>query len=198
METKKFNNQSGQTSRVILVLAGAVLLVAVIVFVAIRVAGSRNKEQSSQNQTEQTENEPPKPVYDTTIGDIRFILQSSLGLGSFLKSETSFQQDLTTTERFIKVTVGAQNKGKNETTFSAWDVGNIIDSEGRSFIPITNKAYYFLPKPDLCGAILKPEFTPVPCVRMYEVSKQSKGLKVQVISKVPKQTSSLLDLNLPY
>lgn len=140
----------------------------------------------------------PKPVYTTTIGNIKFALESSIDLGSVLKVQSTYQNDLVTTERFIKVTIGAQNKGKTETTQFAWEVGNVIDSEGRTFISIKNKAYQFLPQPDLCGTILKPEFDLIPCVMMYEVSKQSAGLKVEVINRSQKQGKALLDLDLVY
>ncbi len=192
----KNNKQSGAISKIILILAGVVLLIAIVVFIALSIASSKKSNTQGNNQNTQTEVEIPKPVYDATIGDVRLIMQSSVNMGSALKSVVSYQQDLITTERFIKVTIGGQNKGKLETESFAWDIGNIIDSEGRNFVPITNQAYNFLPKPDLCGSILKPEFAPISCIRIYEVSKQSKGLKIQVISKVPKVQSALLDLDL--
>ena len=128
------------------------------------------------------------------IGDIRFVLQSSLDLGNYLKGSNSGYSDIQTSERFIKVTIGAQNKGKVETANYGWDVGNIIDSEGRIFSPITNRAYYFLPKPDLCGASMKPEFALVSCVRMYEVSKKSEGVKIEVVNKLSGSPAVLMDL----
>jgi len=99
----------------------------------------------------------------------------------------SYPPDLVTTEKFIKVTIGAQNKGKSNVLQSSWDIGNIIDSDGRNFIPIINQAYFWLPKIDLCGSILKPEFEPTPCVKIYEVSKASDSLKIEV--------NATLDLN---
>lgn len=193
MKMKNLNKQWGQVSRAILVIAGAILLITIIAFLAIKIASSK-KSQAVPSSAQEIE--PPKPVYETTIGDIKFALQSSMDIGSVLKSDKSqvYQKDLTTTERFVRVVIGAQNKGKNETAQFVWEVGNIIDSEGRNFIPITNKAYYFLPQPSLCGAILKPEFAPIPCTMMYEVSKQSTGLKVEVKVKLPKGAKALLDL----
>ena len=190
------NKQKGEISKVILILAGAVLLLAIIIFVAISITSSRKSDDQTKNQDDQTQTEVPKPVYDTTVGDIKFILQSSINMGNTMQSTVSFQPDLTTTERFIKVTMGAQNKGKNDTAFGAFELGNIIDSEGRNYIPITNKAFNFLPKPDLCGSIMKPEFAPISCVRFYEVSRKSEGLKIQVISKSPKAQMQLMDLDL--
>ena len=191
----KKNNQKGSVSRLILVLAGVVLVIAAIIFIAISITS--RKTESENNQNNQSEVEEPKPVYEATVGDIRLIMQSSFDAGSVLKSSASNQTDLETTERFIKVTIGAQNKGKVDTDSFTWDLGNIVDSEGRNFVPITNKAFNFLPRPDLCGSVLKPEFAPVSCVRIYEVSRQSEGLKIQVISKVPKVQSVLLDLKIP-
>ena len=60
----------------------------------------------------------------------------------------------------------------------------------------------WLPDPDLCGALLKPEFEPTPCVRIYEVSTVSKNFKIQVIankkvgSEYPsgKEDTALIDL----
>ncbi|MBM3206197.1 MAG: hypothetical protein FJZ43_01055 [Candidatus Staskawiczbacteria bacterium] len=190
----KKNNQKGSVSRLILVLAGVVLVIAAIIFIAISITS--RKTESENNQNNQSEVEDSKQVYEATVGDIRLIMQSSFDAGSILKSSTSNQTDLETTERFIKVTIGAQNKGKVDTDSFTWDLGNIVDSEGRNFVPITNKAFNFLPRPDLCGSILKPEFAPVSCVRIYEVSRQSEGLKIQVISKVPKVQSVLLDLKI--
>jgi len=193
---KNFNKESGQMSKIILILAGAIFLLVVIIFIAVSIVGSRSQEEDKTGEN-QEETEIPQPVYETTIGDIRFVLQSSVDVGNTLKATTAYQQNLTTTDRFVRVTVSAQNKGKNETASFSWELGSIVDSEGRVFIPITNRAYYFLPQPDLCGAILKPEFTPIPCVRIYEVSKASKDLKVIVTSKVPKVSSAYLDLKLP-
>ena len=94
--------------------------------------------------------------------------------------------------------VGAQNKSKVNLPQYSWDLGNIVDEEGRNFVPITNQAYFWLPVPDLCGALLKPEFDPIPCTRLYEVSKESTKLKIQVLTlsaTSSKKDQALLDLN---
>ena len=117
-------------------------------------------------------------------------------MGNILVAD-NYQENLTTTERFIKVIVGAQNKSKINTRRGAWDLGNIIDSEGRNFISIDVRTYAFLPRPNLCSTLLKPEFEPVPCVRFYEVSKESDGLKLEVgfmSANSSKMQKGLLDL----
>lgn len=197
MKIKKLNKQSGQISRVLLALAIATLIIIVIVYLAIKISSSRSQQNNNQQNSSQT-NEPPKPVYETQVGDIKFSVESARDLGNIIKSNSSFQQDLKTTEKFIWVVVGAQNKSKNNLAQYSWDLGNIVDSDGRNFVPITNQAYFWLPNPDLCGALLKPEFDPVPCTRIYEVSKASTKLQLQVIVTLlnsTKKQQALLDLD---
>lgn len=193
----KFNKASGQASRTVIILAVIILIIAAVVYGITRFALSRKTSSSP------TDNGPPKPVYDLSIGDTRFVLESSVDVGNVLYGRVSrfpsYQPNLVTTEKFIKVTVRAQDKGNNDTPQYSWDIGNIIDSAGRNFLPITDKAYSWIPSPDLCGSVLHPEFEPTPCVRYYEVSKVSEGLKLEVISVKPnstKQQKELLDLTL--
>ena len=93
--------------------------------------------------------------------------------------------------------VRAQNKGKNDLKKFSWDIENIVDSVGRNFPP-SSRAYNFLPKPNLCGAILKPEFEPTPCVKIYEVSKVSTNLKLEVtaLGQNGKKQMAYIDLKL--
>lgn len=194
----KFNNESGQISKVVIILALILLVLAAIIYGAINFfSTNRSQALKPENQSE-TNVEPPKPVYEATIGDTRFLLESSENLGNVLKSNLSYEKDLTTTEKFIKVVIGVQNKGKNNIAQYSWEVGNIVDSSGRNFVSINDKIYSLLPKPDLCGALLKPEFDPVPCVKYYEVSKVSTGLKILLKVTQPKKQETLIDLNLLY
>jgi len=81
------------------------------------------------------------------------------------------------------VTIGAQNKGTANIEERSWDIENIVDSDGRNFVPLEGYSVDpWLPISNFCGALLKPEFDPVPCTKMYEVSKKSAGLKIRVIS----------------
>ncbi len=194
----KLNKQSGQISKVLLALAVVTLIIIVIIYLAIRIGSSRNSQKSNL-QDSSNNNEPPKPVYETQIGDIKFSVESAIDLGNIIKSHSSFQKDLKTTEKFIWVVVGAQNKGKNNLVQYTWDLGNIVDSDGRNFVPITDQAYFWLPQPDLCGALLKPEFDPIPCTRIYEVSKVSTKLQIQVVTMAPtasKKERAILDLDI--
>jgi hypothetical protein len=199
--SKKRYYSSGKISTILLILAAILVVVIIVVFVVIRITGVKN---TNTNNGGTTQNggviEPPKPVYEATISDIRFIVESAQDLGNTLKSKTLYQQELTTTEKFIKVVIGVQNKGKTNTPGYVWDVGNIVDSDGRNFVSINDKAYVFLPNPNLCGALLKPEFDPVPCVKFYEVSKASTKLKIQVNTTSGtsgKKQEAFLDLDIP-
>ncbi len=192
------NKQSGEISRVLLALAIVTLIIVAVVYLVIRITDSRSVQNPSQQNGSVTE-EPPKPVYETQLGDVKFSVQSAVDLGNVLKGDLQKgQKDLKTTEKFIWVVVGAQNKSKVNLPQYSWDLGNIVDEEGRNFVPITNQAYFWLPVPDLCGALLKPEFDPIPCTRLYEVSKESTKLKIQVLTlsaTSSKKDQALLDLN---
>lgn len=194
----KLQTSSGKVSTILLVLGAMLIVLIVGIFIFLRINALKNSADSQNNSNDQTQNEPPKPVYETQIGDVRFVFLSAIDKGSVLQSQNSgYQQPLTTTERFIQVTVGAQNKGKVNLQQGSWDIGNIVDSEGRNFVSINNQAYFYLPLSNACQNLLKPEFQPSPCIKLYEVSRESKGLKIQVMTSGPgvsKGSEELLDL----
>lgn len=175
----KFKKEAGQVSRLLLVLAVIVFVAIIITYLVMRAA---------ERPPKPAENEPvvEMPVYEQTLGDIKFIFQQARDMGGVLygsqSRNPSWQKDKTTTERFIKVTVGGQNKGPVNIKEGVWDLGNIVDSEGRNFTPLGHDVNPWLPDPNLCEELLKPEFEPTPCVKIYEVSKISKGLKIQVLA----------------
>lgn len=176
-----FNKSSGQASRLLLVLAVVILVAAVITYLIIRMA------EKPPNANVNNEPVAPQPVYEATLGDIRFIFESAIDMGSVLRGSQSnnpaYQKDMATTEKYIKVTIGAQNKGKSNTQEQAWNIENIVDSEGRNFVPMPDYAISpWISELSSCGALLKPEFNPISCVKIYEVSKVSTGLKIRVIS----------------
>ncbi len=194
----KFNTQSGLASRTIIILAVAVLIIGAAAYGITRLVAGRKLSFSKDSSTVV---EPPKPVYDVTVGETRFVFELAKNNGKILFGKSSnfpkYQTDITTTEKFITVIVRAQNKGETDTARYNWDLGNIIDSSGRNFTPINEKAYSWLPQPDLCGAVLKPEFDPVPCVRIYEVSSVSENLKLEVMAlkaDSSKMQKDLIDL----
>jgi hypothetical protein len=179
----QFNKSSGQVSRLLLVLAIVILVAAVIVYLVMKMADKPSKPV-------ETETPVVVPIYEQTLGNIKFIFESSINHGPTLFSSqvknsvyTSYQKDLTTTENFIEVKIGAQNIGKSNIEERAWDIENIIDSEGREFVPIDDYSVTpWLPTTNLCGSLLKPAFDPTPCIKIYEVSKKSTGLKIRVLT----------------
>lgn len=179
MKIKKSNSQSGQASKMLLVLAIIVFVAIIIVYIVLR---ATEKPAPPLVPTETT----PTVNYEATLGDIKFTFQEAVDMGNILYGSESTnnqyqQKDLTTTEKFIIVTIGAKNQGKENVPERVWDMGNIVDSEGRIFVSLDSYlASPWMPAQNLCGALLKPEFTPVPCRKIYEVSKISKGLKIEV------------------
>lgn len=175
----------------LLVLAIVILVAVVIVYLVMQMA------ERPSAPTPEEENTVPQPVYETTLGSIKFVFVDSRDLGSALtpamakKQTYSSNSTITTTERFVVVTIGAQNKGKQNIEDKAWDIGDIIDSEGRRFT--ASKEYSinnWIPDASDCGALLKPEFDPVPCTKIYEVSKISTGLKVVVSTGIDNSRSN--------
>lgn len=196
----KFVNEKGQTARLFLVLAAVVLVAVIIVYLVMRMANPAPKPQASATPT------VPLPVYETKIGNVRFVFMSAIDRGSTLRASqiknqnfSSYTKDLSSTARFIEVTVGAQNKGTENTQTNDWDIENIVDSEGRNFVPSGYEANPWLPTQNNCGALLKPSFDPTPCTKIYEVSKESTGLTIRVLSgkgvnSGGKAESALIDL----
>lgn len=184
------NKSSGQASRTLLILAIIILVAVAVSYAVIKIAENPPKKTAKEEPV------VPQPVYEQTLEEIRFIFQEARDYGNVLKGSQSknpeWQQDLKTTERFIKVTVAAQNKGKENIKNGSWELENIVDSENRNYVPSTNVSQWLSEK-DLCGDLLKPEFEPTPCIKIYEVSKISTGLKVRVKNKT-KNTDALIDL----
>jgi len=190
----KISKESGQVSRLLLVLAVVVLVAAIIVYLVMRMASPPPAPDGPDTT------EVPLPVYEQQLGDIKFSFISSINKGSVLRASeirnkqyiSSYQKDITTTERFIQVTVGAKNMGTANTEINAWTLENIVDSEGRNFVPEEGYSVAaWLPDPNLCGALLKPAFDPTPCTKIYAVSKESTGLKIRVQTGLENKASNL-------
>ncbi|MBI1866429.1 MAG: hypothetical protein HY005_02035 [Candidatus Staskawiczbacteria bacterium] len=192
MKKKKINKpislslQAGQVSRLLLVLAIIIFVAAIIVFTVLKATSVPPKPVVDETIG-------PKVAYEATLGDIKFTFQEARDMGKVLVGVQSrfpdWQKNLTTTEKFIKVQIGAQNKGKENIPERVWNIENIVDSEGRNYVPQDNTADAWLPDPNLCGALLKPEFAATPCVRIYEVSKISTGLKI-IVSSFKKENAA--------
>jgi len=187
MKKKKIDLlQKGQVSKLLLILGIIVFVAAIIVFVVMKATSAPPKPVIEEPVG-------PKVVYETALGNIKFTFIEARDMGKILLGSESrypdWQKDLTTTEKFIIVTIGAQNKGKENIPERVWDIGNIVDSEGRNYVPLEQTASAWQPEPNLCSALLKPEFAATPCVKVYEVSRISTGLKI-VVSAFPKESET--------
>ena len=188
---KAFNAQAGWVSRTLIILAIVILIAIAVVYFGTQLA---RKPAPAPEETAE-----PEPVYETKIGDTRILFVTATNMGDTLyasEANRGYFQDITTTEKFIKVVIAAQNKGKTAIDMFSWGMNSIVDSEGRVYTDSSNKAYGFLPQPDTCGAALKPEFAPIACTRMFEVSRASTKLGVQVwaTDASDKKETVILDL----
>lgn len=187
----KFNKSSGQIARLLLVLAVIIFVAIIITFLILKMSERAPKPITGP------ETPVVIPVYEKQLGNIKFVFESSRDLGNILKAtevvnrEYTTQKDFTTVAKFVEVTIGAQNKGTKNTEQNSWDIGNIIDSENRQFNPLENYLVNpWLPVKNLCGALLKPEFPASACTKMYEVSKASTGLKIEVQTGINNNSAS--------
>lgn len=165
----------GKIPPVILIIGGVVVVVVVMVIFFII-------SQQTTPPPPPEEPEPKGPVTELKYKDIKVILVKTEDIGNILFGADSNyfgKKDVTTTEKFIKVTVTAENTGKEETKSGDWDIGEIIDSEGRKF-PYFNKLDAWLPTGNECRKNLKPGFTPIFCTKIYEVAKISKDMKIKI------------------
>ena len=172
------NKQSGAIAKVLLALGIVVLIGLGVAYLVVNSAKPKPKPTEIPTT--------PQAVYESTINDIRFVFLESTDLGKTLFAKNSLRpewnKDIHTTERYIKVIVGAQNVAKENTLDRIWNLGDIIDSEGRHYVPLKrDKIGDWLPLVELCGDILKPSFEPTPCTKLYEVANVAKGLKVTVM-----------------
>ena len=197
MPKLNFKDSSGQASRLLLVLAVVVLVAVLIVYLVMRMA------EKPPSPVVPVTPEIPLPIYEQQLGDIRFLFMSSLDRGGVLRASEitnkqynySGQKDLNISNsgaKFIQVTIGAQNKGRENIEQSAWRIENIVDSQGREFVPLEGYSVAaWLPDPNLCGALLKPAFDPTPCTKIYEVSKESMGFKIRVETGKENESNNL-------
>jgi len=201
MINKRAIKSSGQISGGLLVFGVVVIIVIIIIFIIIKIVSSRPPETVISPGGEE---KVYQPVYEAIIGDIKFISIEAKDKGNLLQGSESKnpekQENLTTRERFIIVTIGAQNIGKQIITpqDKVWEIKEIIDGEGRKFDAAGSEADPWIPTESNCGASLKPAFSPTPCTKIYEVAKVSTDLKVKVFVEekgiTAKKGEALIDL----
>ncbi len=187
MTVKNITKSKGGASKGLLIFGGIIAVAIIIAFIVIKIAGEPSEPLNGQEGNGNGE-EPYQPVYETTIGNIKFTFLETEDKGNILRGSESiypqWQKDITTKERFIKVTIGAQNTGKENIPERRWGLGEVIDNEERIFEPLGGNIRAWVVsedyKEDQCGVLLKPAFSPIPCIKIYEVAKVSTSFKIKV------------------
>lgn len=193
----KFSKESGAIKKKEMAVLGIIAAVcAVSVFLII--SFTKPKPQPVVIEKE------PEPVYEVRLDDkVRFKLQEVKDRGDILKAEESrnpnfVRQDVTTTERFIEVTIAVDNISEDNLSAGSWDVrevyGKVDEKEGRKYYSSTLLNYWTSSKGE-CGGLLKPGFSPTLCTKIYDVAKTATNLKIEVYLKENKMTA-FIDLGL--
>jgi len=179
MKKRKINSL-GQVPTSLLIGVIVIILLVIIVFVVLKVV---RKPPPPAPPTEKEE----EPIYEVAIGDVKFKLIGAKDRGNALRVSESRQpeylrEDLITTDRFIEVTISAENVGKDNIPHNVWEIEELSDKEGRKFYS-SPQFDSWIPQESKCGDLLKPGFTPTLCTEIYEVANVASGLKVKVSVK---------------
>ena len=206
MVDKKTIKSPGQLPKGLLILVGIIIILVIVVSVVIKMVSNSEPDIPPEEGEEEEEEEAYQPIYEVIIGEIKFTFIKVQDKGNILRGSESKkperQEDLTTKEKFIVVTIGAQNIGKEIITVKDknWGIEEIIDNEGREFEFLGREADPWIPEESQCAALLKPAFSPIPCTKIYEVAKVSTDLKVKVFVEekgiTTRKEEALLDLKI--
>jgi hypothetical protein len=194
MKERKINSL-GQIPTKILIAGIAIIILIVLVFVILKVVKKPPPPPPVEKKQE--------PVYETIVGNVKFKLVEAKDRGNRLLASESknpeyIKEDLVTTDRFIEVTISAENIGKDNIPQNLWDMEELVDKEGRKFYSSPQFDQWVV-RESKCGALLKPGFTPTPCTKIYEVANVATGLKVKVSVKTvgtQKGGEGLIDIGL--
>jgi len=201
MPTKNYSNSSGKGALFLIIGIVAVVVIALVVATTVL----RSPEAPEDEIIEVVKGEMPEPVYELVVGDIKFSFIEAKEMGNILRCQERSvvprtcrpQYDLSTTDKFIKVKITAQNVGRDNIARGSWGIEELIDSEERIFYPPhRDGARHWVPEESECGALLRPGFTPTSCIQIYEVADRSIGLRVGVSGQVDRDKQHFLDLDL--
>jgi len=175
---KRKINSLGQIPTKILIGVGVIIFLIIIVFVISKLS------KKPLPPPPQPVEEKQEPVYETTVGNVKFKLIEAKDRGNKLLASESknpeyTREDLITTDRFVEVVISAENIGKDNIPPNIWDMEELVDKESRKFYSSPQFDQWVL-KESKCGEMLKPAFTPTLCTKIYEVANVATGLKVKV------------------
>lgn len=186
------SNSSGKGA--LFLILGVVVIVVVVLVIVTTVV--RSPKETGPSEPEK--GEMPELVHEVVIGDIKFNFIKAEDMGNTLKCEDRTsppticreEHDFTTTDKFIRVEITAQNIGLYDLRRGSWKTRELVDSEGRVFN--SAGARRWIPEESDCGVLLKPLFQPTSCTEIYAVAERSIGLKVRVSG----ERDAFLDLDL--
>src|SRR6266404_6935573 len=100
----KEKRSSGAVSTILLILGVVLIVLIIIVFVVIRIGASKSAAIAKKTTTTQGPPPVPLPVYDSSLGDVRFVFEKAEDLGNVMETGAGsyYHQVLNTTEKFIK------------------------------------------------------------------------------------------------
>ncbi len=163
----------------VLLVFGVIFVVIIVGILIVNVMVSPPEDDNGEKEEEDVF----EAQYEVMAGNMKFIFKEAIDMGSVLRTGNPRSEDLVTTERFIKVTIGAVNEGTNSIAGRDWEVEKIIDEEGRIFEPLREfNVREWLPEDNGCHTIVHPGFSPKRCTQIYEVANISERLKAKVVS----------------
>jgi hypothetical protein len=104
--------------------------------------------------------------------------------GSILRgSESNYPEwtkDKITEGKFIEVEMLIQNMGKNTLSYH---YPSLYDEKKREYKTASGETYDWIPREKWCwGKDLRPNFSPIDCIEIYEVAKDSTNLWLYIPS----------------
>lgn len=170
MRRKKIKSP-GQVPTIALIIGIIIIVLVIVILVVLKMI---RKPPPPPPQPVEKE-----PVYEITVANVKFKLVEAKDRGNRLLASESknpeyIREDLVTTDRFVEITVSAENVGKDNIPPNVWDIKEVVDKEGRKFYPLEHSDPWIL-KESHCGALLKPGFTPL------LVQKYTRSLTLQLV-----------------
>jgi len=163
--------------RGIAILVSFALIIGLVIWVSLSILSTPSPEKPSPEKI--------PTIYsvnqDVRVGDVKWKVLEAKDLGSRLKGSQSryptFQEDVTTTGKFIKVRFEVENLGK-ELKSVTWL--RLVDSQNREYVPHSGVSAWIPEKEDLfLIENLNPNI-PKTLAVIFDVAKDASGLKFRV------------------
>jgi hypothetical protein len=121
---------------------------------------------------------------EVKVGDWKWKIIKVRNRGSILRgSESNYPEwtkDKITEGKFIEVEMLIQNMGKNTLSYH---YPSLYDEKKREYKTASGETYDWIPREKWCwGKDLRPNFSPIDCIEIYEVAKDSTNLWLYIPS----------------